>query len=85
MLDEELKRHRKHLELTINAVLSESPEINAAIQRIREEGYDAFLIVEATVGFNKRDASEMEESPLEKLDLTVEDKDFLRSLKISPR
>ena len=85
MLDKELKRHRKRLELAISRVLSEAPEINAAIQQIREEGYDAFLIVEATVGFNKKNASDMEETPLYALELSVEDRDFLRSLKISPR
>jgi hypothetical protein len=86
MLDEELKRHRKRLELAINQVLSDSPEIKAAIHQIREGGYDAFLIVEATIGFNKTDGESKPAStaPSEALDLTGPDKKFLRSLRISP-
>lgn len=85
MLDKDLQKHRKMLKAAINRVLAESPEINEAIQRIREGGYDAFLIIEATVGFNKRSESGTLPGDKSDLQLTRQDERFLRSLKISPR
>jgi hypothetical protein len=86
MLDEELKKHRKKLEKAINRVLTEAPEIRAAIQDIREEGYETFLIVEATIGFNRQDENGLEDILTEDsdLELSTNDHKFLRSLKISP-
>ncbi len=88
MLDEELKKHRKELELAINEALTESPEITRAIQKIRETGFDVFLIIEATIGFNRRDGAEAIPStsvPTVRMELTSQDERFLRSLKISPQ
>lgn len=87
MLDEELLRYRKQLEEAINNVLSESSEIRSTIKHIRDHGYEAFLIVEATIGFNKRDDADYAAPPPSKaavLNLTTADEDFLRSLKIKP-
>lgn len=39
----------------INESLSDSERIAAAIGEIRRAGYDVFLVLEATIGFNKRD------------------------------
>jgi len=41
----------------INESLSDSERIAAAIGEIRRAGYDVFLVLEATIGFNKRDES----------------------------
>jgi len=38
----------------INESLSDSDGISGAISEIREAGYDVFLVLEATIGFNKR-------------------------------
>ncbi len=86
MLDEELKRHRKTLELAINEALTESPEITGAIQEIRKTGFDVFLIIEATIGFNRRDTGERKviTGAPTRMKLTSRDEKFLRSLKISP-
>ncbi len=85
MLDEQLKEYRKKVEAAINRALTESPEINAAVEKIRDGGYDVFLIVEATIGFNKKEDAEGEsQSRVVKLDLTSQDEKFLRMLKISP-
>ncbi|MGH9339984.1 MAG: hypothetical protein ACRD1R_10460 [Acidobacteriota bacterium] len=85
-MDEDLKDHKKKLEAAINDALTESPQINAAIQSIREEGYEVFLIIEATIGFNKREeaVSSAKQLPVVRLELTTQDEKFLRSLKISP-
>ena len=41
----------------INESLSDSDRIAAAIGEIKRSGYDVFLILEATIGFNKRDTA----------------------------
>ena len=45
----------------INESLSDSERIAAAIGEIKRAGYDVFLVLEATIGFNKRDENEDEE------------------------
>ncbi len=39
----------------INESLSDSDRIAAAIGEIKRTGYDVFLVLEATIGFNKRE------------------------------
>ena len=39
----------------INESLSDSDRIAAAIGEIKRAGYDVFLVLEATIGFNKRE------------------------------
>jgi hypothetical protein len=39
----------------INETLSDSDRIAAAIGEIKRAGYDVFLVLEATIGFNKRE------------------------------
>lgn len=87
MLDRELRRHRRKLEVAINEALTESPEITSTILRIRDKGYDVFLIIEATIGLNRKDAAghESATSTSSRLELSSQDEKFLRSLKISPK
>ena len=85
MEDEDLKGHQKKLEAAINQALTESPQINTAIQGIQGLGFDVFLIIEATIGFNSRDGSvSSAKKSTVRLELTTQDEKFLRSLKISP-
>jgi hypothetical protein len=49
----------------INESLSDSDRIAAAIGEIKRAGYDVFLVLEATIGFNKRDESGDEEPEAE--------------------
>jgi hypothetical protein len=82
----------------INDSLSESDRIAEAIGEIKGAGYDVFLVLEATIGFNRRDESaededgEPETSEAEepkrfeatgKIKLTTQDHRFLRALKIA--
>ena len=55
----------------INESLSDSDRIAAAIGEIKRAGYDVFLVLEATIGFNKReDGQEGEDiEPGETVDL----------------
>ena len=80
----------------INESLSDSDRIAGAIGEIKRVGYDVFLVLEATIGFNKRDedaeaesaAGERPAPPIKhestgKIRLTSQDQKFLRALKIS--
>src|SRR5262249_212905 len=75
-----------------------SDRIAAAIGEIKRAGYDVFLVLEATIGFNKREEGEeaedsetveLESAPepirrkMGKIKLTSQDQKFLRPLKIS--
>ena len=54
-LDDRLKELMQELGNAINESLSESDRIASAIGDIKRSGYDVFLVLEATIGFNKRD------------------------------
>jgi hypothetical protein len=91
-LDDNLKQLMKELGAAINDALSDSEEISEAIQNVRNAGYDVFLVLEATIGFNKRSKGESGEEATSanglksgemKLKVTAQDLKFLRSLKIS--
>lgn len=89
-LDENLKQLMKELGAAINDTLSNSERISEAITRIRSSGYDVFLVLEATIGFNKRSEEVRTESSFStsynadaKLNITSQDVKFLKSLKIS--
>jgi hypothetical protein len=86
-----IKKRIKELGEAINDTLANSDQIAEVISRIKEEGYDVFLVLEATVGFNKRDdeaaeadpeAAESEAAPPE-LTVTAQDVRFLKSLRIA--
>ena len=96
-MDDRLKELMQELGNAINESLSESDRIAGAIGQIKRAGYDVFLVLEATIGFNKREDSD-EDSELESIDadteavhyesagkitLTSQDQKFLRALKIS--
>ena len=89
-MDEQLKRKMKELGEAINETLSSSESISGAIATIRNSGYDVFLVLEATTGFNKRSEESPEEPVLPESDaiearlrITSQDVKFLKSLKIS--
>jgi hypothetical protein len=87
-LDDKLQNLIKELGTAINDALSESNEISDAIQNVRNAGYDVFLVLEATIGFNKRaKVDAVPDSSVDtaeaKLKVTPQDLKFLRSLKIS--
>ena len=91
--EEDLKRLVNDLGATIQRTLAESPQITHCLGRIRAEGYEVSVVLEATIGFNKtgsREAAEVstfdfrvEKSEPAPLKMTPLDKKFLRSLKIS--
>ena len=97
-MEEPLKHLMQELGNAINDSLSESDRIAEAIGEIKRAGYDVFLVLEATIGFNRRDenseddeeehAEVTEEQPKRfettgKIKLTSQDQRFLRALKIA--
>jgi hypothetical protein len=59
-LDDRLKELMQDLGNAINESLSDSDRIAEAIGEIKRAGYDVFLVLEATIGFNKREEGEEE-------------------------
>ena len=89
-LDDNLKQLMKELGAAINDTLSNSDRISEAIAKIRSSGYDVFLVLEATIGFNRRQETSADESAEiagfdgeAQLNITSQDVKFLKSLKIS--
>lgn len=91
-MDDRLKELMQELGNAINESLSDSDRIAAAIGEIKRAGYDVFLVLEATIGFNKREDSEEDDSDSadvetmstsERLHWTSQDAKFLKALKIS--
>ncbi len=85
-LDDNLKQLSKDLGTAINDSLSRSEPISEAIANIKDAGYDVFLVLEATIGFNKRGEeaeTPLPQGPAGELNLTSQDTRFLKSLKIS--
>ena len=60
-MDDRLKELMQELGNAINESLSDSDRIAAAIGEIKRTGYDVFLVLEATIGFNKREDGERDE------------------------
>jgi hypothetical protein len=77
----------------INESLSDSERIAEAIGEIKSAGYDVFLVLEATIGFNKRESSDesADEESVEsreiattgKVRFTTQDQRFLKALRIT--
>ena len=89
---EDLKRLVEDLGDTIQRALAESSQISHCLNRMRSEGYEISLVLEATIGFNRRDQREAEISTFDfrvekpepaELKMTPLDRKFLRSLKIA--
>ena len=98
-MDEPLKRLMQELGNAINDSLSDSDRIAEAIGEIKRAGYDVFLVLEATIGFNRRDEDAEDDEEIEvaeeepqpkrtfdatgKIKFTSQDHRFLRALKIA--
>src|SRR5271167_483439 len=68
-LEDKLKDLMQELGNAINESLSDSDRIAAAIGEIKRAGYDVFLVLEATIGFNKREEGEESEDSSETIEI----------------
>ena len=97
VVEEHLKQMMQELGIAINESLSESERISAAISEIKRAGYEVFLVLEATIGFNKCDSDDEEVTDAMpasttttrefktagKFKWTNQDQKFLKALKIA--
>lgn len=92
-MDHRLKVMLKELGDAINTSLSDSDQIAEVIGRIKDDGYDIFLVLEATIGLNRAEADEDQDgsaagagegTPVIKdsFEITSQDRKFLKSLRI---
>ena len=88
IVDKRLKSMMKELGDAINNSLSDSDEIADVISRIKDGGYDVFVVLEATIGFNSQSEDETAGEALSAtssadFEMTTQDLKFLKSLRIS--
>ncbi|HEX7676779.1 MAG TPA: hypothetical protein VF713_01555 [Thermoanaerobaculia bacterium] len=94
-MDDKIKQLLRELGSAINDSISNSEHVNEHIQRIRDEGYNLYVVLDATIGLNR--LGEEEETPapapagmLVKSDrevqfrINVNDLALLRALGIDP-
>jgi hypothetical protein len=91
--DEDVTRLSEEVGATLRRVLAESPQVAHCLNRIRAEGYDVSVVLEATIGFSRVEPRDVAKAPafdvrVEKgeplpLRMTPLDRKFLRSLKIT--
>jgi hypothetical protein len=86
------KQLMKELGDAINGTLAESELIAHVVSKIKEEGFDVFLVLEATVGFNRHDDEATDPPELvgaraknrePEFSINAHDVRFLKSLRIS--
>lgn len=88
-MNPKLKALMRELGEAINESLSESEQISDVIAKIKSGGYDVFLVLEATIGFNKTDEVESKAVTAAgarrepEFKVNTQDMKFLKSLKIS--
>jgi len=57
-VDDKIKQLLRDLGTAINESISGSDDVNRHIQKIRDEGYDLYVVLDATIGLNKQDEDE---------------------------
>ncbi|MFN2385010.1 MAG: hypothetical protein ABR576_01755 [Thermoanaerobaculia bacterium] len=97
-LNEHLRKMLKDLGQAINESISGSGKVHESIQRIRDEGYNLYMVLDAKVGVNRRNGSRKrlgasaavpEERPARsgeraEFRINVKDLRFLKSVGIDP-
>ncbi|MGE5277543.1 MAG: hypothetical protein ACM3SU_11155 [Acidobacteriota bacterium] len=95
-LNDHLREMLKELGQAINESISGSGRVHDSIQRIREEGYNLYMVLDAKVGVNRRESvrgarraigdAEPEDAGTERASFRINVKDlrFLKSVGIDP-
>ncbi len=90
-MDEKIKQLLQELGTAINESISGSDDVNRHIQKIRDEGYDLYVVLDATIGLNKQEPDTEDgavvpaEPPREvQFRINVNDLAMLRALGIDP-
>ena len=72
-MDDRIKQLLRDLGTAINESISGSDDVNRHIQRIRDEGYDLYVVLDATIGLNRND-EEGDEEPETSTELALRDR-----------
>lgn len=92
-MDDRIKQLLQELGTAINESISSSDDVNRHIQRIRDEGYDLYVVLDATIGLNKQgqdstgeggEVVAVERATEVQFRINVNDLAMLRSLGIDP-
>jgi hypothetical protein len=97
-VDDRIKQLLRELGTAINESIAGSDDVNRQIQHIRDEGYEIYVVLDATIGVNRQDeegSADSETSPEPETALVrtereiqfrinVDDLSLLRSLGIDP-
>ncbi|HEX2060984.1 MAG TPA: hypothetical protein VHK90_09605 [Thermoanaerobaculia bacterium] len=95
-MDDKIKQLLQDLGTAINESISGSEDVNRHIQKIRDEGYDLYVVLDATIGLNKQEpdddhrhsapAAAVPSTPPREVQfrIDVRDLNFLRSVGIDP-
>ena len=88
-MDEKIKQLLRELGAAINESISSSDDVNQQIQRIRDEGYDLYVVLDATIGLNKQEGDDapaevVHETKEVQFRINVNDLALLRGLGIDP-
>jgi hypothetical protein len=81
-LDDYVKELAEQVGTAINESVQESPSVAAAIERLREAGFDMELTLKLEIGLRPQTDDEREPQSDGSLELTDEDVRILRSMKI---
>ncbi len=88
-VDPQLKQLMKELGDAINESLSDSEQISEVVSRIKDGGYDIFLVLEATIGVSKQGEKSPDKTSLvttlstnPEFKINDQDLKFLKSLRI---
>jgi hypothetical protein len=88
-VDQQLKQLMNELGAALNESLADSEQIAEVVSRIKDGGYDIFLVLEATIGVSKQGDKPSEKTSLvttlsSNADLKISEQDlkFLKSLRI---
>jgi hypothetical protein len=90
-VDDKIRELLQQLGTAINDSISGSEDVNRHIQQIRDEGYDLYVVLDATIGLNKQEDGEageevaLAEPPKEvQFRINVNDLAMLRAIGIDP-
>lgn len=91
-MDDKIKQLLRELGTAINESISGSEDVNRQIQRIRDEGYNLYVVLDATIGLNREDGEAVDEPAMitvksdreVQFRININDLALLRSLGIDP-
>jgi hypothetical protein len=90
-VDEKIKQLLRDLGSAINESISGSDDVNRQIQKIRDEGYNLYVVLDATIGLNRQGEEEPPTAELVvksdkeiQFRININDLALLRALGIDP-